>query len=350
MQLRCFHLGLALLFTAAATATIGCTAPVGSHGEQEVGTIRLPLVTSSGGDYRLRNARFSVVSTSGVPAGTLDSDADPDAETLTATLFQGAYTVRLRSGWELGRIEADGTESHVSAALISSNPQSFEISASETTAVSFTFTTGHGTVTLGDGSLEVGVDVETNEGMAQCNPLSSSCSSGRTCLIADSTGRAFCASPGPLPVGAACTSDQCVAGAQCLTVDQDDPDVGTCVQFCRLDQPTYGINCLSLGLETSNRNVGFVGPAPEGRCDLLAQTGCSAGEACQYSGGSFSFCGAPGTTPAGGVCSGETCEAGYQCYSGRCTRICDTSNPYPYAPDCRYCRSVGTGNAGRCSN
>ncbi|WP_437752263.1 hypothetical protein [Sorangium sp. So ce1389] len=352
MKFRWFHLGLALLVSAGSMTTVGCTSPVGSHGEQAAGMVSLPLVTSAGGDYRLHNAVFSIHSTNGALAATLDSESDPDAEALTATLFQGPYTVRLEDGWELDRIEADGTESPVSAALVSRNPQSFEIGAGATTGVSFTFTTGQGSITLGDGSVDVSFDVASNEDLGQCQLVSSYyysyCPSGQTCLLADSSGRTFCASPGALPVGSPCSSDQCVAGAQCLKVDQDNPDQGTCVKFCRVSAGTFGVNCLSLGLPDSD--IGFEGPAPEGTCDLLTQTGCAEGEACQYAGGSFASCGVPGTTPAGGACSGETCGAGYQCYGGTCRKICDASDYYNGTSGCYYCYNVGTGNAGRCYN
>jgi hypothetical protein len=352
MKFRWFSLGLSLLVSAGAMTTIGCMSPAGSHDEQSVGMVSLPLVTSAGGEFRLHNAVFAIHSTNGAHAATLDSESDPGAETLTATLFQGPYTVRLADGWELARLGPDGTESPVSAALLSPNPQSFEIGASATTDISFTFTTGQGTITLGDGSVGIRFDVAPNEDLGACNLVSSyyynTCPSGQTCLLADSSGRTFCASPGSLPVGSPCTSDQCVAGAQCLKVDQANPEQGSCVRFCRVSDARFGVNCLSLGLPDSD--IGFEGPAPEGTCDLLAQTGCAAGEACQYTGGSFATCGLPGSTPAGGACTGETCGAGYQCYDGRCAKICDARLGYIGQPDCYYCYSVGTGNAGRCYN
>ncbi|WP_438031788.1 hypothetical protein [Sorangium sp. So ce204] len=333
--------------------TIGCTSPVDSQDEQAAGRVSLPLVTSAGGEFRLHNAVFAIHSTNGAHAATLDSESDPGAATLTAALFQGPYTVRLADGWELAKIEPDGTESPVSAALLSPNPQAFEVSASATTELSFTFTTGQGAITLGDGSVGIRFDVASNEDRGECNLVPSYysysyCPSGQACLLADSSGRTFCASPGSLPVGSPCTSDQCVAGAQCLKVDQATPDQGSCVKFCRVSDATFGVNCLSLGLPDSD--IGFEGPAPEGTCDLLTQTGCAAGEACQYTGGSFASCAQPGSTPAGGACSGETCGAGYQCYDGRCARICDARLGYIGEPGCYVCISVGTGNAGRCYN
>ncbi|XXX71985.1 hypothetical protein WMF30_30495 [Sorangium sp. So ce134] len=347
MKFRGFHLGFALLFSAGSMTTLACTSPVDSQSEQGAGMVSLPLVTSTGGNYRLHNATFSIDATNGAHVATLDSESDPDADTLTATLFQGPYQVRLLDGWELGRIEGDGTESPVSAALVSQNPQLIDIRASATTDVSFTFTTGQGTIVLGDGSVDIRVDVAPNDGLAQCSLLYSySCPSGQTCLLADASGRTFCASPGSLPVGSPCTSDQCVAGAQCLKVDRDNPDQGVCTQFCNVHESTFGVNCLSLGLEDSS--IGFAGPSPEGTCDLLTQTGCADGEACQYAGGNFPSCGIPGTTPPGGACSGETCGAGYQCYSGVCRKICDAREPYPYETGCYYCYNVGTGDAGRC--
>ncbi|HTN83319.1 MAG TPA: hypothetical protein VL242_06530 [Sorangium sp.] len=349
MKLRGFRLGLALLLSAGTLTTIACTSPVDPQNEQGAGTVSLPLVTSTGGNFRLHNATFSIDSMNGAHVATLDSESDPDAETLTATLFQGPYRVRLLDGWQLDRIEADGTESPVAAALVSQNPQIIDVDASATTDVSFTFTTGQGTIVLGDGAVDIQFDVTPNDGLAQCNLLYSYyCPSGQTCLLADASGRTFCASPGTLPVGSPCTSDQCVAGAQCLKVDQDNPEQGVCTQFCNVNDTTFGVNCLSLGLDDSS--VGFVGPAPVGTCDLLAQTGCAEGEACQYSGGSFPSCGIPGTTPPGGACSGETCGAGYQCYNGTCREICDARVTYPGTPGCYYCYNVGTGNAGRCYN
>ncbi|WP_437670717.1 hypothetical protein [Sorangium sp. So ce131] len=353
MKFRPFHLGLSLLVSVGAMTAIGCMSPVDSHSEQEVGRVSLPLVTSAGGDFRLQGAVFSIHSTNGVHAATLESDSDPYATALTASLFQGPYTVRLEDGWALARIEADGTESPVSAALVSQNPQSFEVGAAATTEISFTFTTGQGAITLGDGAVDIRFDVASSEGLGQCELIpyyyyyGNGCPSEQTCLLADSTGRTFCASPGSLPVGSPCTSDQCVEGAQCLKVDPENPDQGTCVKFCRVSSGTFGVNCMSLGLPDSD--IGFEGPAPEGTCDLLAQTGCAAGEACQYAGGSFATCGVPGTTPAGAACSGETCGAGYQCYSGTCRKICDARNYYTGTSGCYYCNNVGTGNAGRCS-
>ncbi|WP_437566752.1 hypothetical protein [Sorangium sp. So ce542] len=351
MKFTWFPLGLALLFSAAAMTTIGCASPVSSHDEQAVGMVSLPLVTSAGGELRLHGAVFTIHSTNGAHAATLDSESEPGAETLTATLFQGPYTVRLADGWELARVEPDGTESPVSAALLSPNPQTFEISASAMTDISFTFTTGHGTITLGDGSVGISFDVAPNDDRGECNLVSSYyydsyCPAGQTCLLADSSGRTFCASPGSLPVGSPCTSDQCVAGAQCLKVDPANPDQGSCVKFCRVSSTTFGVNCLSLGLPDSD--LGFEGPAPEGTCDLLTQTGCAEGEACQYTSGSFPSCGVPGSTPPGGACSGETCEAGYDCHYGTCRKICDASTWYVGQQGCYYCENVGTGNAGRC--
>jgi hypothetical protein len=349
MTSRWFHLGLALVLSAGAATALGCTSPTDSGSEQELGTVRLPLVSPTHGTYRLHNATFGIATQSGTPVVTLDSESDPDAEAVSATLTQGAYSVRLQDGWELDSIAADGTETPVQAALISHNPQTFEIRPSTDTDLTFTFTTGDGTVVIGEGSVNISVDVASNEGLASCDVMNIySCPSGQTCLLADASGRTFCATAGSLPVGSPCSADQCVAGAQCLKVDPSNPDQGVCTQFCNTNASLFGCNCVSLFLD-NNSSAGICGPTPAGTCDLLTQTGCEDGQACQYLGGGFGTCGVPGTTPPHEACSGETCTAGFQCYGGTCRQICDARQFYTGRPDCYYCYDVGTGIAGRCN-
>jgi hypothetical protein len=358
MKFRWFHFGLALALSAT-TASIGCKDQPLSESEQQAGTLSLPLVTSSGAMYRLTDATFVIKSQAGTPVATLDSESDPDAQALTTALGQGHYNVRLQDGWVLNEVQADGTEAPVRAALISTNPQSFQITTGLDTDLSFSFTTDVGTVTIGEGTLNIGVDVAEDATGAGCNLISSyynNCPSGRTCLVAGESGETFCASPGSLPVGSACDTEQCVAGSQCFALDPNAPEQGACTQFCDTSYPLWECSCLSLGLDNSNTNAGICGAKPAGACDLLEQTGCAPGEACQYQGGSFGTCGAPGATAPGEACSGETCTLGYQCFNGACRSFCDTrlgsfnnpacpNNGYYY----NYCEHVGTGHVGRCS-
>lgn len=355
MKFGWIRFGFALAL-AMGTASFGCKDQPLSENEEQVGTLSLPLVTSSADAYRLSDATFVIETQVGTVVATLDSESDPDAQALTATLNQGNYAVGLEDGWVLSKIEVDGTETPVRAALLSVNPQLFKIKSSLETDLSFSFTTDLGTVTIGQGSVNIGVDVTDNTTGVGCYLVSgyyNGCPSGQTCLLADQSGVTFCASPGSLPVGSACDTEQCVAGSQCFAMDPNDPEQGTCTAFCDTSSLLWGCNCLSLGI--NNSNAGICGAPPAGACDLLEQTGCAPGEACQYQGGNFGACGAPGATAQGQACSGETCAAGYQCYQGECQSFCDTRLGFSSNPDCinngyyyGYCYNAGTGYAGRC--
>lgn len=345
MMFKHFSMGLALVLSASAMGAVGCTAHSDASEEESVGMLRLPLVTPTQSSYRLHTATFVIKSISGTTIATLDSDTDPDAQALTVDLSPSSYTVLLQDGWELDSVAADGTETPIQAALISVNPQSFNIKSATDTDLTFIFTTANGVVNIGNGTANVTVDVTSNVGLTACNVAGgyyNNCPSGQTCLLADATGRGFCGSAGKLPVGSLCSSEQCVVGSQCLKSDPSNPSQGICTKFCDTTATTFGCNCVSLGF--ANSNAGVCGPLPQGSCDMLAQTGCAAGEACQYTGGSFGTCGTPGTTPTGSSCSSETCVAGATCYNGICMKFCDTT---VNTPGC-YCYGAGTGTVGRC--
>ena len=131
----------------------------------------------------------------------------------------------LRSGEVEGRGESVHAEVNgINAALVTANPTRLDVRDSEVTELVYTFATTDGVITLGSGAISISVDVVRPEALAACNLASdyygSGCPSGQTCLMADEGGRTFCATPGPLPVGAACDSQQCVAGAQCLAPEE----------------------------------------------------------------------------------------------------------------------------------
>lgn len=65
-------------------------------------------------------------------------------------------------------------------------------------------------------------------------------------------------------------------------------------------------------------------------CGLVAQCGCSAGQACQYNGAAGVHCAAAGALPAGTYCRSETeCASGLSCIwiygttNGVCVAFCD---------------------------
>jgi hypothetical protein len=315
--------------------------------QPELGSLRLPLVTPDAGRLRLRSAVFQIAR-NGVPIVTLNSDDDPDAEALTAQIDTGQYTSTLSDGWSLERLADDGSATPVRAALISSNPVSFSVRNERSTTVAYSFTTSSGIVTFGEGSVAVRIGVVDPSTLASCDLNGAlGCLAGQSCLIGDD-GATFCATPGDLPVGSACASEQCVAGAQCLSFDSAAPQQAVCTALCNPQSPPFGCDCRGL---SSSETIGVCGPPPPGSCDLLDAAGCPSGQACQYPGGSFGVCGTPGDVPENGSCFGEECEAGLDCvgddpdfgFQGVCRRFCDLD-----APDCDFCFDIGTGRVGRC--
>jgi hypothetical protein len=312
-----------------------------------LGTLRLPLVTPDTGKFRLRGAIFAI-DRAGVPVLRLDSDVDPDAEALTASLNPGQYTSALEAGWSLEALADDGTATPVRAALISANPQSFSVRNERVTNVAYTFTTSSGVVQFGEGSLNVRIGVADPASLGSCDLTNSaSCPTGQHCLLGDGDAT-FCATPGDIEVGEPCGSEQCVFGAQCLSLDPAAPDHSLCTALCNPEAPPFGCDCRGLSISDQ---VGVCGPPPAGACDLLDPSSCPEQQACQFPGGSFGVCGTPGVLTEGQSCFGEECAAGLDCvgddpqfgFLGICRRFCDLD-----APDCDFCFDVGTGRVGRC--
>jgi hypothetical protein len=322
---------------------------------EAAGTLRLPLVTRSNAAFRLRNAVFEVSNVAGTMV-VLDSEADPDAEKLEVELDQGEYAISLLSGWSLERIESDGGATAVHAALLTPNPSTFSIRHERVTALTYAFATESAEVSFGEGSARIVVDVSAGAPASGCDVRSASgCSSGQTCLLDVATGETYCATPGTLPVGSPCSSEQCVQGAQCM--DAGDGQA-LCRRFCDPSSSLFGCSCRSLSV---SEGVGVCEDDPVGACDLFTQTGCAEGEACQYQGGTSGTCGIPGGGAVGASCLGETCLPGLEChgdepelgFTGTCARFCDTrvggcgyvSSPwYSYT----YCHDTGRANLGLC--
>lgn len=95
--------------------------------ETSSGVLHLPLVTPGDQTFRLSNAVFEVTGPGGAALELASNAADDSAEELTAALAHGTYSIRLRDGWVLERVAADGATSPVRAALRSPNPTIFQI-------------------------------------------------------------------------------------------------------------------------------------------------------------------------------------------------------------------------------
>jgi hypothetical protein len=149
--------GALLGIAALASPLMGC----GSSGapgakNKAMGTIRMTLTAQTNGTtYRLRNAIFDI---SGVVSLSLDSETNPNASVLSATLPAGNYSIYLQDGWFLERL--DGTTFVVvDATLVSPNPTSFAIVTATTTNVLYQFATNGTIVSIGSGTLDVSIDV-----------------------------------------------------------------------------------------------------------------------------------------------------------------------------------------------
>lgn len=146
------HFGRFLLAASCAAAfAAGC----GSGDESELGSVELALSGSSAGsEYELLDATFQI---EGASSTTLSSDGS--GATLQTELPVGAYTVLLDDGWRLVEVN-EGVQTEVVATLLSDNPAAFSIEADQVTDVDFVFQTDDGTVTFGEGTLALGIEVQ----------------------------------------------------------------------------------------------------------------------------------------------------------------------------------------------
>lgn len=262
----------------AISGVLGCSSEAGLSGLSServaAGRLVVPLITADEQRYRLRNATFEIRRRGAVVAA-LSSEASPAATALEAELTQDTYTITLRDGWRLERLEPDGSASAVHAALLTPNPSELRIVSGAETRLVYAFTTVDGVVEFGTGTLRVSVDVVPRDGLEPCSLLErSTCPSGQTCLLADSSGATFCAAPGTLPVGSPCSAEQCVAGAQCLRLDPLAPGAGVCTRFCNPRSSACGCRSLDfdldLGICTSSE-VGVLFSAELGVFDACPQ-------------------------------------------------------------------------------
>lgn len=240
--------GIALAIAALGGA--GCGSDEASSATEQLdpftGSVRLPLVTPTRDQFRLRGASFDI-ERPGFEL-TLDSDSDPDATALTAALDTGSYQITLRDGWSLERLGDAGGP--VAAALLTENPLSFDIQNGRVTELLYRFATESGIVTFGSGELSISVDVTDSAPSASCSLVGAfGCAEGQTCLFSGEQGQTFCAVPGALRVGEACSSDQCVAGAQCLALDPANPGARTCTRFCAPSVQSPGCDCRALAFD-----------------------------------------------------------------------------------------------------
>jgi hypothetical protein len=139
-----------------ALALVSCSAP--KNAGYAEGTLSMLLRTEVNGvTYRLRDALFEL---SGPDSLTLSSGDSPSIEQL---LSAGDYSVNLSDGWRLEREFPAGFQT-VAAELVSPNPAAFTVVAGQTTDVTYAFETDGTIVSMGEGSLNLRIQVNETGG------------------------------------------------------------------------------------------------------------------------------------------------------------------------------------------
>ncbi len=137
-----------------------------------VGELSLSLSTQAGGQtYRLSQAEFAL-------KGPVEQEFSAENDDpIALTLPIGSYTLELKDGWVLSRVDAD-VAIQVAAKLDSMNPAALVIGPATTTQAMLRFSLADGTsMEMATGSLHVGVkvgDEDTDGG----TPATDSCTRG----------------------------------------------------------------------------------------------------------------------------------------------------------------------------
>lgn len=223
----------------------GCSSDSAPDGQESAGgTLTMPLRANAGEHTYWLGGSMQVYG----PNAYTYLSLNEQAEVARLILPTGDYQGNLYS-WALYRDDGAGGLLPVSAALVSSQVQSFTIFNQTTTTISFQFETNGEIVTVGSGALSVAVDV--NEIPGACTPLGEDCPSGTWCPPSELIGQAAsCMAAGSSELGAACASPtDCVANASCFDLGQGP----VCVSLCgsaELGQPcSGGGTCTAQGVE-----------------------------------------------------------------------------------------------------
>jgi hypothetical protein len=160
-----------MLLTLMAALAAVWTASCASHVEEHSGKVELALsgVSASGKTYRLRNGTIRITGTSTASVSTEDN---VDAPSINLELKAGGYLARLVDGWFLERGKLDPmtgtlTFENVKAVLTSVNPAPFTVEDQRTTNLRFRFNAGDDVVQLGNGKVDIGIDVNDCTGGPQ---------------------------------------------------------------------------------------------------------------------------------------------------------------------------------------
>jgi hypothetical protein len=222
----------------------GCSQDADGEGDAELGSVRLPLITSTASAiYRLADATFTV---DGPTSTSLSASDDPAEFELVAALEPGNYEVLLEPGWALERDSGSGF-SEVEATLVDGNPRLFTIQPDTITALTYRFETDGTIVGTGEGQFAIDIQVD-DSAAATCTPFGSDCPAGNWCAGAFDGG---C-----VPVGPQAPGDDCSQTADCAANSLCNPDPlgdGYCREYCPPEQvgspcPASGLICKGVGV------------------------------------------------------------------------------------------------------
>jgi hypothetical protein len=248
-----------------------CSSGPSSSAEENTarGTVSLPLQTVAGGHtYRLAGE----VDIYGPQYATLYSDISTDETVLSTTLQTGDYTAYL-SAWTLLRDDGTGNFVPVQAFLVNYYV-SFSIYNGTTTSISFQFETDGVIVTVGQGTLNV--DIQVTESTPLCTAFGTDCPDGTWCAPPELTGNPIaCIFAGSAAIGDPCRSPaDCPAYSSCFDLGQGP----VCAALC--EPADFGSSC----------------PSSPGTCTAAGR--------------SYGICTTDGSVPSGGGQGGAEGGAG----------------------------------------
>lgn len=170
-------------------------APAQPLGQLDVGLL---AYGSAGTPYRLRSAILMIQG----PDQTLffDTEEDPTATTLSATVTPGAYGSFLQEGWRLER--ADEPSAPLVATLLSPNPDLFNVSAGERARLALRFRVESDVVTTEPGGFDIAIEVDEGGAPPPVCQTDDECAVGEACCSAGFLGTCLLLEPGqscPLP-------------------------------------------------------------------------------------------------------------------------------------------------------
>lgn len=164
-----FHSALDLAVLAfVAIVPVACADPDPVQG----GSLRVGLwgEGASGTDYRLVDAGFRITAT-GVDAIVSAEDEPDGTAALRVPLAAGDYELELEPGWAVYRGNIGDPEPvRVEADLVTDNPVAFSVADNLATEVTYVFEIEGDVVPMTDGTLDVDVEFQEDDGMCTFGP------------------------------------------------------------------------------------------------------------------------------------------------------------------------------------